>query len=285
MVGQEPVRQQVLDALSDLSAAIDRLHAMGDATDFAALGPEGLIEAMRTFEVQRNRLSTVDHAFIEAAEIEQLWEHTTARGVAGALAQLLHLASGEAHARVRAAKWFLPRVSMDGQEIPPALAATAAAQREGAVTPAQASVIGHCVDELGCKPELSTAEVEQAETALVDYAAAFGPRGLHRVADKIVDVLIPDGTPPRDPLVDGRRGITIGKQRRDGTATIRGVLTPEVRAQLWAVLSPLAAPRPTEGGRPDTRSAPQRTHDALGECARCFCAPVTCLVPAACPRP
>lgn len=261
---QSQVLTRAADALKSIASGVDALIQMADDGDFAAFGPEGLIDVIRAFEVQRNRLSRIDHAIVEAAEFESLWERTTARGTAGALAQILHLSIGEAKARVQSAKWLGPRVSLDGQELPAALPVAAAAQSDGAMTPAQAAVIGRCIDELNTSADLTITEVERAEETLVEHAAAFGPRELQRVAAKIVDVLIPDGTPPRDALVDARRGITIGPQRKDGSATITGVLTPEVRAQLWAVLGPLSAPRPAESGLPDQRTATQRTHDALG---------------------
>lgn len=253
------------EAVALLARGVDALLEMGEATDFAALGPDGLIETMRAVEAQRNRLAGVDHAFVEAAEAEQLWERTTARGTAGALAQILHLTIGEASARVQAARWFGPRVSLDGQELPPVLPATAAAVRDGTVSAAQSSVIGHCLDELGCAPQVSADDLQRAELTLIEHAAAFGPRQLQRVACHIVDVLVPDGTPPREALVAARRGVVIGAQRRDGTATISGVLTPQVRAQLWAVLNPLSAPQAADGAHRDPRSAAQRTHDALGD--------------------
>lgn len=296
MVVQEQVLAEVTAAIGDLAAAIDRLQALGDATDFAALGPDGLIAAMRGFETQRNRMPSVDHAFVEAARAEQLQEQTTARGIAGAFAQILHLSTGEAKARVRAADRFGPRVSLDGQELDPALPVVAAVQRAGEVTPGQAAVIGACIDELTSSGDLPRADIESSERFLVEHAAVFGPRDLQRIAVRLVDTLVPDGTEPRDDLIKARRGLTIGAQRRDGSASINGTLTPDLRAQLWAVLSSLAAPQPAKhgadhgsstengetgggpgaetengggagaaGGQRDTRSTAQRHHDALAQ--------------------
>jgi hypothetical protein len=75
-----------------------------------------------------------------------------------------------------------------------------------------------------------------------------------------------------------RRGLTIGKQEADGMSKISGLLDPEARATIDAVLAKWAAPgmcnpnddAPCVDGPPskahiqnDQRSPAQRNHDAL----------------------
>ncbi|WP_459954735.1 DUF222 domain-containing protein, partial [Mycobacterium avium] len=75
-----------------------------------------------------------------------------------------------------------------------------------------------------------------------------------------------------------RRSLTLGNQHADGMSELRGLLTPELRATLEAVLAKLAAPgmcnpldeNPCVEGTPsqtaidgDARSAAQRNHDGL----------------------
>lgn len=75
-----------------------------------------------------------------------------------------------------------------------------------------------------------------------------------------------------------RRGLTLGKQDVDGMSRLSGYVTPELRATIEAVWAKLAAPgmcnpeqkAPCVNGAPskeqarrDTRSCPQRNHDAL----------------------
>ncbi len=75
-----------------------------------------------------------------------------------------------------------------------------------------------------------------------------------------------------------KRGITMGKQEFDGMSRISGLLTPELRATIEAVLAKLAAPgacnpndqTPVVDDTPDadavhrdTRSQAQRHHDGL----------------------
>ena len=80
------------------------------------------------------------------------------------------------------------------------------------------------------------------------------------------------------PSGPGRRHLTLDKQGADGLSKISGLLDPEARATLDAVLAQLAAPgmcnpddeTPCVDGAPsevavqgDLRSQPQRNHDAL----------------------
>ena len=98
-----------------------------------------------------------------------------------------------------------------------------------------------------------------------------------KLADKLTDCLNPDGD-FSDVDRAKRRSLTIGKQDLDGMSPINGWLTPEARATWDAVFATLAAPgmcnpaddKPCVSGTPsqaaiqgDTRTAAQRTHDAL----------------------
>nr|WP_286151080.1 MULTISPECIES: HNH endonuclease signature motif containing protein [unclassified Mycobacterium] len=80
-----------------------------------------------------------------------------------------------------------------------------------------------------------------------------------------------------------RRGVTIGQQGFDGMSAISGLLDPETRAYLDAVLAKLAAPgmcnpndqtpmvdsEPApEAAERDTRTSAQRNHDAPRTCLR-----------------
>ena len=122
---------------------------------------------------------------------------------------------------------------------------------------------------------------QKAETQLARLGGEHRPDELSKLADKLTDCLNPDGNFTDDDRAR-RRGITIGKQDIDGMSPITGYLTPEARATLDAVLAKLAAPgmcnpadlAPCISGTPsqaaidnDTRSAGQRSHDALNvEC-------------------
>jgi hypothetical protein len=75
-------------------------------------------------------------------------------------------------------------------------------------------------------------------------------------------VLDPDGPAPDESEHLAHRGVSI-TAKPDGGGTIHGDLTPACLAVLQAALDPLAAPRPRTEHERDTRTGPQRLHDAL----------------------
>ena len=92
-----------------------------------------------------------------------------------------------------------------------------------------------------------------------------------------------DGEAPTDAERARRRHLILGKQGADGMSEIRGLLDPEARATLDAVLAKLAVPgmcnpendTPCVDGpasqtaiQGDARSQPQRNHDALKAMSR-----------------
>ena len=126
---------------------------------------------------------------------------------------------------------------------------------------------------------------EQAEATLARVAAGVGPEELRQAAERLRALLDPDGRPPTDAERAGRRYLTIGGQDADGMSQIQGLLDPQARATLDAVLAKRAAPDaqsrrpPTVHGEPDEptqrgdlRSPPQRNHDALTAMGRAMLA-------------
>ncbi|WP_156371903.1 DUF222 domain-containing protein, partial [Mycobacterium sp. UM_11] len=124
------------------------------------------------------------------------------------------------------------------------------------------------------------------EADLVRYGTQYRPEQLAGLAEHVADCLNPDGT-YSDAERARRRGLTLGKQGPDGMSELRGLLTPELRATLEAVLAKLAAPgmcnplddTPCVDGTPsqeaidhDGRSAAQRNHDALLAASRALLA-------------
>jgi len=101
---------------------------------------------------------------------------------------------------------------------------------------------------------------EEAEEILVTAArAGADERALARIAAEIRYRTAPPD-PEDEPGRDPDRGLSLDTTF-GGAGVIHGDLTPECAAMVQAVLDALAAP---EGGG-DTRTRPQRYHDALGE--------------------
>jgi hypothetical protein len=118
---------------------------------------------------------------------------------------------------------------------------------------------------------------EGTEALLAHRATEFRPEEVAGLADVLMDCLNPDGNYTDEDRAR-RRGIIIGKQEFDGMSRISGLLTPEARAAVEAILAKLAGPgmcnpddetpvvddEPSEDTRRrDLRSEPQRNHDAL----------------------
>lgn len=167
------------------------------------------------------------------------------------------------------------RRALTGEPLPPLLTATAKAQRHGLIGDGHVEVIRAFVHRLPSWVDLKT--LEKAERDLAKQATQYRPDQLAKLAARIMDCLNPDGDYTDEDRAR-RRGLTLGKQDVDGMSRLSGYVTPELRATIEAVWAKLAAPgmcnpeqkAPCVNGAPskeqarrDTRSCPQRNHDAL----------------------
>ncbi len=114
---------------------------------------------------------------------------------------------------------------------------------------------------------------EAAEADLAGKARDFRPDQVATYAREVMALLHPDGD-YSDEERARKRGIILGKQEYDGMSRISGMITPELRALIEAAWAKLAAPGACnpedqtpvfepDPARHDTRSQPQRNHDAL----------------------
>jgi hypothetical protein len=193
-----------------------------------------------------------------------------------AIAEWTLISRAEAGRRIREAADLGPRKTITGEPLAPALAATAAGQREGKLGAGHVAVIRRFYHQLPGWVDRATREL--AEAALARLGSQFRPETLTGLADHLADRLNPDGTFTDEDRAR-RRGLTLGNQHPDGMSQLHGWITPEIRATLEAVWAKLAAPgmcNPTDDtacvddGAPsqeaidgDARSTPQRNHDAL----------------------
>ena len=104
---------------------------------------------------------------------------------------------------------------MSGAALPPVLAVTAAGQARGAGRPRRRWPASR---------------------------PGWVPRSCARPADRLRALLDQDGAAPNDAERARRRHLIVGRQGIDGTSEIRGLLDPEARATLDAVLAKWAAP-------------------------------------------
>jgi hypothetical protein len=204
--------------------------------------------------------------------------------VAAALSTLLRISRKEANRRVREAADLAPRRALSGEVLAPVLAGTAAAQARGGLGAEQVRIIRRFFDHL---PSFVGYDArEAAEAQLASLACRLTPEELRQAADRLALLLDQDGE-----LTDAdrarRRYLVLGRQHSDGMSELRGLLDPEGRAVIDAVLAKLAAPgrcnpddeSPCVDGEPsteavaaDTRSTGQRNHDALKALGRAMLA-------------
>lgn len=260
-----------------LSAAFDTVDAAFDdlvGYDCDALATRELLALLKRCEKVRRRLPAIEHPLINS-----LARQATAEELGGnlshAIAESTLIGRAEASRRIREATDLGPRVGLTGEPLPPLLAATAAAQRDGKLGAGQVAVIRSFHHRLPGWVDAATRE--QVEADLANKGSGFRPEQLAELARTLADCLNPDGT-YRDEDRARRRGLSLGNQQADGMSELRGLLTPEARATLEAVLAKLAAPgmcnpedeSPCVEGTPtqqavegDHRSAAQRDHDGL----------------------
>jgi hypothetical protein len=219
-----------------------------------------LLAAWVEIETERNRLAHREHAVIAEIDARGIALTRAVPSTAALGSRLLRISPGEARARVRAAQNMGPRHGLTGEELQPIYAVVAAAQAEGAISPAHARVVMNAVETL---PDAVRAEQEdKVESDLVRYARQFDPVALAKAARRISAILDPDGL-LKD--VDYRRRMRhLDFHRRpDGSAHVEGELDVECAEVLATVLNCLSAPKPAQDGTADPRTAGQRRHDAL----------------------
>ncbi|EFG79209.1 hypothetical protein HMPREF0591_0914 [Mycobacterium parascrofulaceum ATCC BAA-614] len=272
-------REQIAADVEALCAAAARLQGHS----YAALTTPERLGILETLEGVTRKLQAPSHELIN-----QLGEQADPAELGGrlswALADRLHISRGEASRRVAEAAELGPRRALSGEPLPPVLAATAAAQRAGAIGSEHVAVIRRLFRQLPESVDLDTRE--HAERHLAGEATRYRPDQLATLARHLLDCLHPDGH-YTDADRARVRGLVLGHQQADGMSKLSGWLTPEARATWEAVLAKLAAPgmcnpddeAPVVDGpateaavQRDTRTAAQRNHDGLHAALRAMLA-------------
>jgi len=235
---------------------------------------------MARLEVLQRRLSARGGGLIPKVTAQASPVELGGTSYADVVSRRLHISKGAARRRIADAEQLAPRRAITGEVLAPQLPSVAGALRRGDIGEEHVRIIRSFVDRLPVVVDGPTREA--AEQQLADMAARFRPEQLRVGAERMMALLNPDGE-FSDVDRARRRGMTIGQQGFDGMSPISGLLDPETRAYLDAVLSKLAAPgmcnpsdqSPVVDGEPgqdaadrDTRSDAQRNHDALRTCLR-----------------
>jgi hypothetical protein len=263
-------REQVQEDFDALHAAVSRVVEH----EYDALTTPERLALLERLERETRRLRVPGHQLINQLD-EQAPPEELGGQLSLALADRLGITRAEARRRVAEAADLGPRRALTGERLKPILTATAAAQRAGQIGAGHVQVIRRFFNRLPGWVDIATREA--IERDLAELATQFRPEQVAGLADTLTDCVNPDGDYSDEDRAR-RRGLTLGKQGPDGMSELRGLLTPEARATVEAVLAKTAAPgvcnpdddAPVVDGpadpdavRRDTRSAAQRNHDGL----------------------
>ncbi|WP_102417871.1 HNH endonuclease signature motif containing protein [Mycobacterium sp. 4858] len=263
-------REEIVEVIDALDNDADRLCGLS----FDVLTTPERLAALERVEQVARQLRAPQHALIN-----QLGAQASPEELGGSLrtglADRLRITKAEAGRRIAEARDLGERCALTGEPLAPRLSATAAAQRQGLIGDGHVNVIRGFFAQLPAEVDVFTRQAAEAD--LAGKAAGYRPDELAKYAQRILDWLHPDGD-YSDAERARKRGITLGKQECDGMSRLTGLITPELRAAIEAMLAKLAAPgvcnpedetpvvdeTPDEDAvRHDTRSPAQRHHDAF----------------------
>jgi hypothetical protein len=248
------------DAPALAGAALAAVSQLAGA-DLSALGEAQLLELVRTMETLRRTVEAFDNVLLPELEGRGIPARHLARSTGQFVAGLLNLAPSETGVRVRQARELGVRVQLTGERSEPLLPVLAAARAGGAVSTRQVDVIIRCLGTLRAG-SLPVEELATAETFLVEQAELFDAATLAGIARRLVDTLLPDGTLAEERSQQRRRFLSC-VPNGEGMHRLTADLDSETAALALAVLHSLAAPKPSDDGGPDERTAGQRMHDAF----------------------
>ena len=228
------------------------------------LSDADLLAEIQELEFQTRSMLTASHALLAQVEQRGLARRVAATSTSALLQAMLQLSPYEAKQRVDAATELGPRLSLDGQALPPLLPEVAAAQTRGLLSAEHARVIGQVIDRI--PTTTGDEDFRKAETQLVKAAQHLRPREVGHVGKRLLAYLDPDGVLGSDEEHERRRTFSL-VPLSDGSYRAQGYLTPQCGAQLMTALSPLSAPAPAAEDAPDGRTFGQRLHDGLDQLA------------------
>ena len=130
------------------------------------------------------------------------------------LTTALRVSGRDARRGLREAKSLGPRQAMTGEPLAPLWEATAAAQSNGVIGPEHVAVIAAFHKDLPGWVDIGTREA--ADKQLADLGAGLGPEALAKVAARLAAMIDQDGPEPCEQDHARQRGLTLGRQQRDG---------------------------------------------------------------------
>ncbi|HEX2283410.1 MAG TPA: HNH endonuclease signature motif containing protein [Mycobacterium sp.] len=242
---------------------------------FDALTAAELLDVLAALESDRRRQPSVEHRLLHDLRNRAVPAELGAKSWSEVLQQRLRISANEARRRLDEADDLGPRMAFTGETLEPLLPNVAKRQAAGEIGGEHVRVIRKFLHKLPAAVDYQTRE--GCEETLSQIAAEATPDTLRKASERLAALVNPDGE-FSDVDRARRRHLYIGRQQADGLSPVNGLLDPEGRAALDAVLAKQAAPgmcnpddeNPCVDGEPgqdrvraDTRSQGQRNHDAL----------------------
>ena len=236
-----------------LSALDGALAGLAEANLWSMTDAE-LLELRADLESSRARLDAQVLAATREVDARGAAVATGAASTAAWLRHRLLVHPGAATAEVSLAA----AVDRELTETGPALTA-------GAINLDQAAAVAGAIR--GLPSAVGPATRRQAEGWLLEQAAQFDPAALHNLGRHLIQVVDPEGGAAlerQEALLASRQSFTVS-HGADGSRPVRGQFGPEGGALLDAALAAVSAPRPSQDGVPDPRTAGQRRAEGLLE--------------------
>ncbi|WP_328859057.1 HNH endonuclease [Williamsia herbipolensis] len=271
-------------AVSDMLRALEETVEEMQSTSMSALADAELRELMHSVERVGRKLGVVSHNVVAEVASRGSYSEWGYRRVTSMLTGELHLSSAEAHRRVRVAAATCPTTGITGEVTEPRHFDVAMGIYDGTLSEQSADAVLTVLDKI---PSAVDDDVRvSAEATMVELARDLSPREVSGVGDRLLAHLDPDGSLTGDGDRARQRGLSVSAQDAALMSKLTATLDPATRAMFDVLLDAWAAPgmnNPDDPASPagsrtdpdtdrdladaaagrDTRSAPQRRHDAL----------------------
>ncbi len=251
-------------AVAALTTAVDALLELRAA--LPTLDDSTVLAVLRGLEIELCRLPAMEHALLTDVDNRGLGRDLGCKNTNGLLVSLLRLSPREAAAKIHAAAELGRGRALTGTELPARYPHVAAAQECGSLWPSQARVITTTID--GLPESVRREHGDDVERDLINHARQLDAHALGVVATRLSAYLDPDGAHVTSADHTRQRDLSISPHP-DGSASLRGRLTPLAYETLLTVLDSTARPAPArpdgapdcpgdDSGRPATSPTSQR---------------------------
>ena len=249
-------------------AMMSGMRQLRDAP-FYKFSRDDLLETGRMLESLSRALYAAQVRWVGEVEDSGVAAELSCSSTRVLLRDVLRISSGDAADRVRAAKLTQQREPISGGEIPPQLPIVGAALDAGDIGQGHVAVITKAFT--GWPRTVDQHTADQVEQLLVDQAQEIDPGQLNKVAQRLDDIMNPDGHAPdeRDPA--SRTEFRVGtRNAHTGLTPFAGTFTDEGVEIFRQATFALAKPVPDDNGVRDPRSPANRLAQAHVEVLRAY---------------